>query len=63
VNVPSSVLNVGTPEDVKDYCKKLSDIAGKDGGFIMANDTFFDDAKAENVKTMVDFTKEYGGNN
>jgi len=59
-NVPSSMLAVGTPQDVKDYCKKAIDTVGKDGGFIMANGAFFDEAKPENVKAMVDFTKEYG---
>jgi len=59
-NVPSSLLGLGTPDEVKDYCKKLIDTMGKDGGFIMANGAFFDEAKAENIKTMVEFTKEYG---
>jgi len=59
-NMPSSMLNLGTPQDVKDYCKKLIDTAGKDGGYIMANGAFFDDARPENLKAMVDFTKEYG---
>ena len=59
-NVPSSLLGLATPNEVKDYCKKLIDTVGKDGGFIMANGAFFDEAKAENIKTMVEFTKEYG---
>ena len=60
-NVPSSMLKLGTPDEVKDYCKKLIDTAGKGGGFIMGNGAFFDEAKPENVKAMVDCTKEYGG--
>jgi hypothetical protein len=59
-NVPSSMLNLATPQEVKAYCKKLIDTVGKGGGFIMANGAFFDEAKPENVKAMVDFTKEYG---
>ena len=59
-NVPSSMLKLATVDEVKAYCKKLIDVAGKGGGFIMANGAFFDEAKAENVKAMVDFTKEYG---
>jgi hypothetical protein len=59
-NVPSSMLTLGTPQDVKDYCKKLIDTAGKGGGFIMSNGAFFDHAKPENVKAMADVTKEYG---
>jgi hypothetical protein len=59
-NVPSAMLSVGTPQEVRDYAKKLIDTAGKGGGFIMGNGSFFDHAKPENVKAMVDFTKEYG---
>jgi uroporphyrinogen-III decarboxylase len=59
-NVPSSLLGLGTPDEVKDYCKKLIDTVGRDGGFIMANGAFFDEAKAENIKAMVEVTKEYG---
>jgi uroporphyrinogen-III decarboxylase len=59
-NVPSSMLKLGTPDEVKHYCKKLIDTVGKGGGFIMGNGAFFDEAKPENVKAMVDCTKEYG---
>ena len=60
-NVSSVMLQLGTADEVRDYAKQLIDTAGKDGGFIMANGAFFDEAKAENVKAMVDTTKEYGG--
>lgn len=59
-NVPSSLLQLGTPEEVKDYCKKLIDAVGRDGGFMLSNGAFFDEAKPENVKAMVDIGKEYG---
>jgi uroporphyrinogen-III decarboxylase len=59
-NVPLSLLSVGTPQQVKDYTEKLIDTAGKGGGYIMANGAFFDDLKPENLKAMVDVTKEYG---
>jgi uroporphyrinogen-III decarboxylase len=59
-NVPLSMLATGTQEDVKDYCKKLIDVVGKGGGFIMDSSTVLDDAKPENVKAMFEFTREYG---
>ncbi len=59
-NVPSSMLNLGTPKEVKDYAKKLIDVAGKGGGFILSNGAFFDQAKAENVKAVVEAAQEYG---
>ena len=59
-NVPSSLLTAGTPQEVKDYCKWLIDVIGKDGGYIMAPGSSVDEADPENLKAMVDFTKEYG---
>jgi len=59
-NVASDLLAVGTPEQVREYVKKLIDIAGKGGGFIVSNGAFFDQAKPENIHAMVDTTKEYG---
>lgn len=59
-NVPLSILATGTPDQVRQYCKKLIDTAGKDGGYIMDSSTGLDDAKPENVKAMFQFTKESG---
>jgi len=59
-NVPLSLLATSKPEDVRVYCKKLIDIVGKDGGYIMDSAAGFDDAKPENVKAMFEFTREYG---
>jgi len=59
-NVPLSMLVTGTPDEIKAYCKRLIDVVGKGGGFIMDSATVIDDAKPENVKAMFDVTKEYG---
>jgi hypothetical protein len=59
-NVPSSLLQVGTVQDVKDHCKKLIDVIGKGGGYILAPRSSTDEANPENLKAMVEFTKEYG---
>lgn len=59
-NVPNTLLVVGTPDDVKDYCKKLIDYCGKDGGYIMDTGALIDNAKFENVKAMFEFTQSYG---
>jgi hypothetical protein len=59
-NMPISLLNIGTPQEVKDYARKLIDTAGKGGGYIMINGAVIEDSNPENVKAMVDFTKEYG---
>jgi Uroporphyrinogen decarboxylase (URO-D) len=59
-NVPSALLGLGTPQEVKDYVKQLIAVADKDGGLIVQNGAFFDEAKPENVKAMVEAAKEYG---
>jgi uroporphyrinogen-III decarboxylase len=59
-NVPNDLLCLGTPDQVEDYCKKLIDVAGEGGGFIMDAGSPFPDAKVENVRAMTEFTKEYG---
>jgi len=59
-NVPVSLLHAGSPKQVKDYVKTLIDIVGRDGGLMVDCGVWFDEAKHENVKAMVDFAKEYG---
>jgi uroporphyrinogen-III decarboxylase len=59
-NVPSSLLQVGSVQDVKDHCKKLIDVVGKGGGFILAPRSSTDEVKPENMKAMIEFTQEYG---
>ncbi|NLT65955.1 MAG: hypothetical protein GXX84_05065 [Acidobacteria bacterium] len=59
-NMPVSVLQVGTPEDVKMICRQLIDIAGKDGGYIMMPASALDEVNPENMKVWIDFTRDYG---
>lgn len=59
-NVPCSLLQMGSVEDVKDYCKKLIDVVGKGGGYILGPRSSTDEVKPENLKAMIEFTKEYG---
>jgi hypothetical protein len=59
-NVPTSTLAIGTKQAVEDNVKKLIDSCGGGGGYLMMNGSAFDEAKAENVKAMIETTKEYG---
>ena len=59
-NVPSSLLQIGSVEEVKAYCKKLIDGVGKGGGYILGPRSSTDEVKPENLKAMIEFTKEYG---
>ena len=58
-NVPASMLITGTPRDIREHCKKLFDVAGDGGGFILdAGVGVPDEAKPENVLAMYEFAKE-----
>ncbi|MGD9393819.1 MAG: uroporphyrinogen decarboxylase family protein [Dehalococcoidia bacterium] len=59
-NVPTDLLAVGTPQQVKDCVKNLIDTCADGGGYIMANGVAADEVKPENLKMMVDTAKEYG---
>jgi hypothetical protein len=59
-NVPLSLLCTATPEDVKTYCRDLIDVAGRDGGFIFSTGAGMQGSKAENVRAMIEFAKDYG---
>lgn len=59
-NIPISLLITGTPEMVKANIKNLIDVIGEDGGLIVDCGSVIDEAKHDNIKAMVEFTKEYG---
>jgi uroporphyrinogen decarboxylase len=60
-DVPATMLAFGGKEEVSDYCKKLIEVVGKDGGFILgAGCEIAPNARPENVKAMIDSVKEFG---
>ena len=59
--IPNFLLGYGTPEEVREYCKKVIDGVARDGGYIMdASAIIQNDAKIENIKAMTEFTRDYG---
>ncbi|MBA7676344.1 Serine/threonine-protein kinase PknD [subsurface metagenome] len=61
-NVPGSLLNAGTPQQVEDYVRKSIESCKDGGGFIIDGGVsgIPDEAKPENVKAMVDAAFKYG---
>jgi uroporphyrinogen-III decarboxylase len=57
---PVSLLHTGTPEQIRAHTKKLIEVVGRDGGFIMSPNTSMAEADPERVKVWVDATREYG---
>jgi uroporphyrinogen-III decarboxylase len=59
-NVPSSILLSGTPVAVKEHCRKLIEVVGKNGGYILTSGAIMNQANPDNLRAMVAAAKEYG---
>jgi uroporphyrinogen decarboxylase len=55
------ILPHGTPEEVRQEMKRVIDILGRDGGYMVASvHTIMNEVPAENILAMVDATLEFG---
>lgn len=59
-NVPTSVMMTGTPEQVKENCKRLIDDCGSGGGYILAGGATINRGDIRNLKAMMEAANEYG---
>ena len=59
-NMPVSILQVGTVDDVKKKCKELIDATGKMADVFLTTASALDEVNPESLKAMIEFTKEYG---
>jgi uroporphyrinogen-III decarboxylase len=59
-NVPSSLLLKGTPADIKEHCRRLIEVVGENGGYILTSGAIMNQAKADNIRAMMEAAKEYG---
>jgi hypothetical protein len=57
-NVPLPLLQLGTAQEVKAYCRDLIEVAAPGGGFILDVGAVVDEAKPENVRAMIQAGKE-----
>ena len=58
--VPISLLVTGTPQDVREYCKRLIDRMAKRGPFILDTSSGLDHARPDNVKALFDAARDHG---
>jgi uroporphyrinogen-III decarboxylase len=59
-NVPLSLLQLSSPEAVREYCRKLIEVAAPGGGFLLDSGAVIHQGKAENVRAMVQAAHELG---
>lgn len=60
-NVPTALLALGTPAEVRKYVADLLDTCASDGGFMLQNGAILDDARAENLKAMIEGGRDWRG--
>ena len=59
--MPISLIQTGTPDEIREHTKRSIETLGKDGGYIMAASTSFtDQVSAENLHAWINATKEFG---
>ncbi len=59
-NVPTSVVMTGTPQEVKEYCRKLIETCAPGGGYILAGGASINKGNPENLHVMMQAVEEYG---
>jgi hypothetical protein len=59
-NLPVSTVIMGTPQDVKNGCRKLIEDCAPGGGYILTAAASVDTGRIENLHAMMDAAKEYG---
>ncbi len=59
-NVPTSLIMTGTPQQVKEHCRKLIEVCGKGGGYVLAGGANIDNGNPENLRAMMAAAREYG---
>lgn len=58
--MPVSLLQTGTPDEVREYTKKVCKVLGKNGGFVMGSSVVLNEADPKLVKVWADATREFG---
>ena len=59
-NLPVSTMVTGTPEEVKEGCRKLIETCAPGSGYILSAAASMDFGRIENLHAMMDAAKEYG---
>jgi uroporphyrinogen-III decarboxylase len=59
-NVPTSLMCTGTPEEIKEHCRKLIEVCGKNGGYILTGGAQVHNTTAENLRALIEAVRLYG---
>ena len=59
-NIPSSLMVTGKPQDIKEHSRRLIEVCGAGGGYVLGGGASIENPKLENLIAMVEAAREYG---
>ncbi len=59
-NVPTSIMITGTAAQVDEYCKKLIEVCGTNGGYILTTGAGLDEGKGDTTRALLEAAEKYG---
>jgi len=59
-NVTAAMLYTQTPPMIKEYCRKLIEVCGKGGGYILSLGSGIDKCDPANLRAIIEAAREYG---
>ncbi|MGC2419992.1 MAG: uroporphyrinogen decarboxylase family protein [Candidatus Acidiferrales bacterium] len=59
-NVPTSLICAGTPREIKEHCRNLIEVCGKNGGYILTGGAQVHNTTAENLQALIEAVRLYG---
>jgi len=59
-NVPVTALCTGTPQEVKEHCRRLIEVCAPGGGYILTGGATMDRGDPDNLRAVMEAAKEYG---
>jgi uroporphyrinogen-III decarboxylase len=59
-NLPASILCTGTPQEVKEGCRRLIETCASGGGYILTGAANINEGNPDNWRAMMEAAKEYG---
>ena len=59
-NVPTSLICTGTPEEIREHCRNLIEVCGKNGGYILTGGAQVHNTTAENLQALIEAVRLYG---
>jgi len=56
-NIPSSLMTVGSLDDLRKYCEDLLELFADTGGFILANGAVIDKSDDDHIRTLIEVVR------